>query len=249
MSVVGWVRGRPVDDREVAEYQAGHRPPPAIAHDERAVRRWATRSVLTARLLQAEKDSRGLAEVGELPGVIAAEYSVATTDAEVQSYVLANAHRFSRPERRLVSHVLTEFEPEAAEVARLARQGDGLSSLAERWSLDKGSRSCGGCLGWLGRGEMAGAFEEACFSASPGEVTGPVRSPLGWHVLVVHEVAEAKGSSVVELEAIARRHIEEDRRRRDFANWFTALAARHVVVTDGQEHPGGPSSAVLGHRH
>ncbi len=65
--------------------------------------------------------------------------------------------------------------------------GADFAALAKQVSDDKASAERGGDLGEFGRGEMVPEFEDAAFAAVPGKVTGPVRSPFGWHLILVDQ--------------------------------------------------------------
>jgi peptidyl-prolyl cis-trans isomerase SurA len=89
-----------------------------------------------------------------------------------------------------------------AAMARLEK-GEKIEDLAKTLSEDPGSKDRGGDLGEFGRGEMVPEFEAAAFRAEPGKVVGPVKSPFGYHVLLVTErVPVAAKSEGATLEAI-----------------------------------------------
>jgi parvulin-like peptidyl-prolyl isomerase len=75
----------------------------------------------------------------------------------------------------------------ALNVAKLAKSGADFAELAKRHSKDPGSAERGGDLGWFGKGRMVKSFEDAAFSARPGQIVGPIRSQFGWHIIKVHE--------------------------------------------------------------
>lgn len=68
--------------------------------------------------------------------------------------------------------------------------GESFETLARQYSQDPGSAGRGGDLGWFGRGQMVGPFEEAAFDARVGEVVGPVLTDFGYHLIRVTERAE-----------------------------------------------------------
>lgn len=68
---------------------------------------------------------------------------------------------------------------------RVTEEGEGFALLARQHSQDPGSASQGGDLGWIERGQMVPAFEEAAVSLDPGEVSEPVETPFGLHLIVV----------------------------------------------------------------
>jgi peptidyl-prolyl cis-trans isomerase C len=85
------------------------------------------------------------------------------------------------------SHILVETKEEAdAIVAELAAGAD-FADVARDRSKDPGSGANGGLLGWFGKGMMVKPFEDAVLAAKVGEVTAPVESQFGWHIILVNE--------------------------------------------------------------
>jgi len=102
-------------------------------------------------------------------------------------------------------HILLETnEPDPSLSGRLQSIRDSIANgqasfeaMARRYS-DDGSASQGGDLGWFGRGQMADAFENAAFSAEPGELVGPVKSEFGYHLIRV-ETRASQAAQVADL--------------------------------------------------
>jgi parvulin-like peptidyl-prolyl isomerase len=70
--------------------------------------------------------------------------------------------------------------------------GEDFAELAAEYSQDPGSAANGGDLGWFGRGAMVPEFEDAAFSLAVGEVSEPVRTQFGWHLIDVVEKDDAR---------------------------------------------------------
>jgi peptidyl-prolyl cis-trans isomerase D len=109
--------------------------------------------------------------------------------------------RFVQPEQRLASHILVKVpegasaavqkaaEAKAQQLAAQARQpGADFAALARANSEDTGSKTGGGDLGWVAKGQMVKPFEDALFAMKQGEVSAPVKSQFGWHVIQLREV-------------------------------------------------------------
>ncbi len=124
-----------------------------------------------------------------------------------------------------------------------------LGDLASRCSLDEGSRRRRGDLGWVERGQLAGALEEVIFAATPGELRGPVESPFGWHLLVVEAVRQANLRPFEECREEILVELAADRRREAVRQWWGRRLAEAVRVPAGSEHPVHPGLPGSLHRH
>ena len=63
--------------------------------------------------------------------------------------------------------------------------GEAWAKIAAEVSIDTGTKDNGGDLGWFSRGKMVKAFEDAAFALKAGEVSAPIQSDFGWHVIQV----------------------------------------------------------------
>lgn len=151
----------------------------------------------------------------------------AADEATLRQRYEKESNRFVEQEQRLASHILVRVEPganaaeqKAAEqkAARLAVQakaaGADFAAVARASSDDDGSKATGGDLGWVGKGMMVGPFENALFAMKPGEISAPVKSDFGWHVIQLRELkAGAQETFEQAREALAREQAEADRDR------------------------------------
>jgi peptidyl-prolyl cis-trans isomerase D len=80
-------------------------------------------------------------------------------------------------------HILVPSEEEARDIIDRLNDGEEFGELAAELSLDTVSGANGGNLGWFGKGQMVPPFEEAVFELEVGEVSEPVQSDFGWHVI------------------------------------------------------------------
>lgn len=82
------------------------------------------------------------------------------------------------------SHILVETEEEAISIREEILSGTDFEDLAAEHSLCP-SGANGGDLGFFGRGQMVGEFEKAAFDLKVGEISYPVRTNFGWHLILV----------------------------------------------------------------
>jgi len=86
-------------------------------------------------------------------------------------------------------HILVSSKELAQELKQRIDAGEDFSELARQHS-ECPSKKRGGDLGWFGKGAMVRPFEVAAFSAREGEVTAPVKTEFGWHLIYIYEIKD-----------------------------------------------------------
>ncbi|UMY18905.1 peptidylprolyl isomerase [Methylobacterium organophilum] len=84
-------------------------------------------------------------------------------------------------------HILVDNEEEAKKIAARIKGGEDFAKVAGEVSKDPGSKTEGGDLGWFTKDRMVAPFAEAAFKLSPGQVSDPVKTQFGWHVIKLEE--------------------------------------------------------------
>lgn len=102
-----------------------------------------------------------------------------------------NEDAFIEEEAVQARHILVNTLEEAEELRARVVDGEDFSALAREHSTDAGSGAAGGELGWFGRGVMVAPFEEAAFALDVGELSEPVRSDFGYHLIIVDDRRDA----------------------------------------------------------
>lgn len=125
---------------------------------------------------------------------------------------------FQTPEQRRARHILVAIDDDTDEEAAEARAaelrarieaGEDFAVVAQEASDDPGSAAAGGDLDWVEPGVMVAPFEEALFAMEAGEIAGPVRTPFGFHLILLEEIRPGHTRSFDE----ARAEIADDLRR------------------------------------
>lgn len=81
------------------------------------------------------------------------------------------------------AHILVEKQSQALAIIERIKKGEKFAELAKQLSLDTGSGKRGGDLGYFGRGKMVKPFEVAAFKLSVGEVSEPIKTEYGYHII------------------------------------------------------------------
>ncbi|MFL4992550.1 MAG: peptidylprolyl isomerase [Microvirga sp.] len=84
-------------------------------------------------------------------------------------------------------HILVENEDEAKKIATRVKGGEDFAKVAGEVSKDPGSKTDGGDLGFFTKDRMVEPFAETAFKLEPGQISDPVKSQFGWHVIKVEE--------------------------------------------------------------
>jgi foldase protein PrsA len=123
-----------------------------------------------------------------------------------------------KPEIR-ASHILVKDEATAKKVKDLLNQGQSFEELAKQYSEDTGSKDKGGDLGYFGPGKMVPEFEQAAYKLKKGEISDPVKSQYGYHIIKVTDIKELKPFDQ-EKEKIKEQLAEEKMQDSTFMNNF-----------------------------
>lgn len=83
-------------------------------------------------------------------------------------------------------HILVKTEQEAKDLAKQLKGGADFNELAKK-SSDGPSAQTGGDLGYFSRGQMVKPFEDAAFTLQPGQISDPIQTEFGWHVIKVED--------------------------------------------------------------
>ncbi len=87
------------------------------------------------------------------------------------------------PNKIKCSHILVKKQSEALAILERLKNGEKFAKLARELSIDSGSAKRDGSLGYFGKGMMVKPFEEAAFKLEIGNISEPVKSEFGYHII------------------------------------------------------------------
>ncbi len=159
---------------------------------------------------------------------------VDVNDEALQQYFRDHRAEFVAREERAMRHILITVAPGAGddEVAKAQGKADDLlaqlrggadfASLAQANSDDPGSAKSGGDLGWVERGLMVPAFEDAAFTLAKGDFSDPVRTEFGFHIIQVTDVRGGSDAAFADM----RDKVEAAYRKFEAENLYFDYAER-----------------------
>jgi peptidyl-prolyl cis-trans isomerase C len=124
----------------------------------------------------------------------------AVTDATIQAAYDAKYKGAAPLIEYHASHILVETEEQAKDLKAQLDGGADFAGLAKANSTD-GSAAGGGDLGWFGPGMMVKPFEDAVIALQPGQVSAPVQTQFGWHLILLVETRDADAPPLADVRA------------------------------------------------
>lgn len=109
------------------------------------------------------------------------------TDEQLKAAYADKAAAAKGQEEVRARHILVSSEDDAKKLSEQLKKGGDFEKLAREKSADKGSGANGGELGWFTKDRMVPEFAEAAFKLKKGDVSGPVKSEFGWHIIQVED--------------------------------------------------------------
>jgi parvulin-like peptidyl-prolyl isomerase len=163
------------------------------------------------------------------------------TEQELSAYLEEHREDYDTPEEVHARHILIRV-PEGASEAEIAQakkqiedikkeleNGADFAELAKKYSQDPGSAPNGGDLGFFRRGQMVREFEDAAFSLEPGQISDPVRTQFGFHLIKVEEKKPAQHPELAQIrERVLKDYIAAERTRR-FEQFYADLKAHAKI--------------------
>ncbi|MCB5238213.1 peptidylprolyl isomerase [Niallia circulans] len=157
------------------------------------------------------------------------EPSIEITDDEIKTYFEDNKASFDTPEQVEASHILVEDEDTAKEVKKKLDEGGDFAELAKEYSTDTQTAENGGELGYFSTGQMVEAFDKAAFAMKVDEISDPVKTDYGYHIIKVTGKKEAKEATLEDSKAKIKEDLLATKVQEQASTWLTEATAKYKV--------------------
>lgn len=153
---------------------------------------------------------------------------VAASEKEVEDYFQANAASFNRPETVEASHILVDSEAKAHDILAELNEGLAFEEAASKYSSCP-SREAGGALGEFTKGQMVPEFEEAAFSMVEGQISEPVKTQFGYHIIKLTKKNPAAISNLEDIKAEVTNQVVRIKQQQQYLDKIATLKNKYEV--------------------
>lgn len=174
-----------------------------------------------AKKMKLDKDPEYLEKVNEFEKMTLislilkkeVEEKAKVDDTEVKEFFDKNADKFTIGTKIRASHILVETEDQAKKIRERIRKGESFERLAETFSKDKGSASKGGDIGSFVSGQMVPEFERAVMGLKTGEISEPVKTRFGYHIIKLTGVERGETASFEQSKEPIRKQLLAEKQK------------------------------------
>ncbi len=161
--------------------------------------------------------------------MVKSDYDIEVTENEIEDYFEENKERLSAPRQVRLAHILLNNESEAELVYTSIKAGADFDKMAEAKSEDEETAGSGGDIGYFSQEMLNEEISGVVFALNKGEVSRPVRTRRGWHVMKVKDITEEREAELdSELERNIRAAILNSKINRKYPGWIESIKDDYI---------------------
>lgn len=218
---------------------------------EQLVERWTQITLLAmkARDMKLDQTSEFKSKVEDLKNSLLAQEiirkeidkDVPVSDEDAKKFYEKNKSEFSQPEMIKARHILIkvqsgapektwkEAETKARDIKKKLEKGADFAQLAKQYSEDPGTKDKGGELGLFPKGRMVPEFENAAFALKAGEISAPVKTPFGYHIIKVEEKKPAEVKTLKEAMPQVKQMVKSEKQQTELKQLIDQIKTKYPV--------------------
>ena len=246
--VLAIVEGMEIKEKEVDQLLEALGAQAVMMYDNEPGRKMILEELVTGRLFALSARKQGLDETPEFVEAVdnfITQYltrtvienlieSVTVSGEDCKNFYDENPDEFTMPDQIRARHILIGDDETSADKLAFIQQelekGVAFDVLAVEHSIEPAAQQSGGDLGFFTRGRMVPEFEEAAFALEePGDISEPVKSSFGWHII---KLEEKQSSSVIpfdEVEPQIEQYLVNEKRSQIYQEELEALKQEYTV--------------------
>lgn len=153
--------------------------------------------------------------------------SITLTEDEKKAFFEANKSKFNKSETASAKHILVDTEEKASELFNKINEGAVSFEDAAAEHSTCPSKDAGGNLGSFPRGQMVPEFEEAVFNMKQGEISGPVQTQFGYHLIKLEEIQSGGESEYEEVKNEIEKTLMYQKQSEVYSNKLNDLKSKY----------------------
>jgi foldase protein PrsA len=157
------------------------------------------------------------------------------SDAAIQDFYNKNKARFAQPEKRDLRVVLTKEKAQAQAAYDAIKGGDSWKTVAKKYSIDDTSKAAGGKLPAQAKGTLDKELDDAVFSASKGELKGPIKTQYGYYVFTVSAITAASQQTLAEAKETIKQTLQSQNQQKALDTFVKDFTKRWKDKTECSE--------------
>jgi foldase protein PrsA len=154
------------------------------------------------------------------------------TKAEIAKYYKENPTRFGTPEKRSVEIILTKAEAAAKSAKKEIESGKSFASIAKKVSIDPTSKTKGGVLPEVIKGQEEKSLDTAIFSAKAKVLSGPVKTPFGYYVFEVLSSKAGSQQTLAQAESSIKQQLTATQQQTALSKFVKEFKKKWTAKTD-----------------
>ncbi|MEH7482740.1 peptidylprolyl isomerase [Neobacillus drentensis] len=148
------------------------------------------------------------------------EPQIEITEEEMKTYFDENKDSFAEAEQIKASHILVADEKMANEVKQKLNDGGDFAELAKNYSTDDSTKDSGGDLGYFAKGTMVTEFEDVAFGLAVDQVSKPVKTEYGYHIIKVEAKKKAKEANYNDSKEEIKETLVDQKIDSEYTTWL-----------------------------
>jgi len=148
-------------------------------------------------------------------------------DADVAAYYKQNSAQYQQPASREVRHILVKTQAQAQALYNQIKAGSDFAKLAEKYSQDQASKADGGKFTAF-KGRTVAPFDKFVFSADTGDLSKPIKTEFGWHIIeVLSAVKPATATPLEQVKDSIKTTLLQQKQNTAMKNWIASLQTKY----------------------
>lgn len=163
------------------------------------------------------------------------EAKAKVSEQEVKEYYEKHKEEFTPVSQIRVSHILVKTEKEARDILQKLKKGGDFSAIAKKSSIDTATAKNGGDLGFISKGQMVQEFEAAAVKLKVGEISEPVQTKFGYHIIKVTDKKMGPAIEFNRVKDMVLQHLSAEKQRESFDSYMDTLRKSYKVEINKEE--------------